>query len=192
MRTALRGFVCSAGIRGGEPYLGFTLWSAAFRFRLPGPQAAVRPNAIFPVWRRRAVLIGAAGTVETGWMPDFLPNTRRLTIAEIVALTRAEPGPGVALDARISNIAPLDSARASDISFLDHPKYLGALATTRAGACLLVPRFVKAAPAGLPLLATARPYRAFVTIARALFPDLLRPSSMFGTAGRAATAHIDP
>jgi UDP-3-O-[3-hydroxymyristoyl] glucosamine N-acyltransferase len=125
-------------------------------------------------------------------MPDFLPHTRGLTIAEIVKLTRAEPGPGVPLDARISNIAPLDSARASDISFLDHPKYLGALATTRAGACLLVPRFVKVAPAGLPLLVTAKPYRAFVTIARALFPDVLRPSSMFGTAGRAAEAHIDP
>ena len=100
-------------------------------------------------------------------MPDFLPNTRRLTIAEIVALTRAEPGPGVALDAGISDIAPLDSARASDISFLDNPKYLGALATTRAGACLVMPRFTKAAPAGLALLITPQPYRAFVTVARA-------------------------
>ena len=41
-------------------------------------------------------------------MPDFLPNARGLTIAEIVALTHAEPRPGISLDARISDIAPLD------------------------------------------------------------------------------------
>jgi UDP-3-O-[3-hydroxymyristoyl] glucosamine N-acyltransferase len=123
-------------------------------------------------------------------MPDFLPNTSSLTIAEIVALTRAEPGPGVPLDAAISDIAPLDSASASDISFLDNPKYLGALATTRAGACLAMPRFAKAAPAGLALLVTTEPYRAFVTVARALFPDALRPSSLFGTVGRAPEAHV--
>jgi UDP-3-O-[3-hydroxymyristoyl] glucosamine N-acyltransferase len=125
-------------------------------------------------------------------MPESPPNRRDLTIADIVALTRAEPGPGVSLDARIGDIAPLDSARASDISFLDNPKYLGQLATTRAGACLLSPRFVKSAPAGLALLVTREPYRAFVTIARALFPDALRPSSLFGTAGRASDAQIHP
>src|ERR1700683_5326976 len=125
-------------------------------------------------------------------MPDFLPNTRSLTIAEIVALTRAEPGPGIRLDASISDIAPLDSARASDISFLDNPKYLGALAATRAGAFLAMPRFAKAAPAGLALLVTTEPYRAFVMVARTLFPDALRPSSLFGTVGRASEAHVDP
>jgi UDP-3-O-[3-hydroxymyristoyl] glucosamine N-acyltransferase len=125
-------------------------------------------------------------------MPAFLANTRVLTIAEIVTLTRAEPRPGVPLDARISDIAPLDTARTSDISFLDHPKYLDKLATTRAGVCLTMPRFIKAAPAGLPLLVTDKPYRAFVAVARALFPDILRPSSLFGTIGRASDAHIHP
>ena len=125
-------------------------------------------------------------------MPDFLPNTRTLTIAEIVALTHAEPGPGVPLGAQITGIAPLDSASASDISFLDNSKYLGELATTRAGACLLLPRFTKAAPPGLKFLLTAEPYRAFVSVARALFPDALRPSSLFGTRGRASEAHIHP
>jgi len=125
-------------------------------------------------------------------MPDVLPNTHALTIAEIVALTHAEPCPGVSLDAQISDIAPLDSARASDISFLDDPKYIGQLATTRAGVCLLLPRFAKDAPPGLALLVTPEPYRAFVTVARALFPEALRPSSLFGTRGRASQAHIHP
>jgi UDP-3-O-[3-hydroxymyristoyl] glucosamine N-acyltransferase len=125
-------------------------------------------------------------------MPDFLSNTRALTIAEIVELTHAEPCAGVPLGTRITDIAPLDSARPSDISFLDNPKYIGELATTHAGACLVMPRFAKAAPPGLTLLLTAEPYRAFVTVARALFPDALRPSSLFGARGRAQEAHIHP
>ncbi len=123
-------------------------------------------------------------------MPDFFAKNRALTIAEIAALTRAQPRAGVALDRRIADIAPLDSAGAADISFLDNTKYLGALAATRAGACLLAPRFLPAAPDGLAVLVTGEPYRAFVAVARALFPDALRPSSLFGASGRAAGAQV--
>jgi UDP-3-O-[3-hydroxymyristoyl] glucosamine N-acyltransferase len=123
-------------------------------------------------------------------MPDFFPTNRELTIGEIAALTHAKPRPGVSLDRRINNIAPLDTAVASDISFLDNPKYLGELAVTRAGACLLAPRFATAAPDRLLVLVTAEPYRAFVAVARELFPAALRPSSLFGASGRAAGAHV--
>ena len=56
-----------------------------------------------------------------------------LTIEEIATLTRAKPRAGDPLDRRISNIAPL-TAVAADISFLDKPQFLDALAITRAGA----------------------------------------------------------
>jgi UDP-3-O-[3-hydroxymyristoyl] glucosamine N-acyltransferase len=125
-------------------------------------------------------------------MPDFLPFKHELTIAQIAALTRAEPRVGAPLELRIGNIAPLDTAAASDITFLDNAKYLGALASTRAGACLLAPPFAAAAPDWLPVLVTDEPYRAFVAVARALFPDALRPSSLFGGSGRAAGAQVHP
>ncbi len=125
-------------------------------------------------------------------MPDFLPTRRTLTIAEIAALTGAEPRARAPLDRPISNIAPLDAAQASDVTFLDNPKYLDELTTTRAGACLLQPRFASAAPGRLQVLVIAEPYRAFVAVARALFPDSLRPSSLFGATGRAAGAHVHP
>jgi UDP-3-O-[3-hydroxymyristoyl] glucosamine N-acyltransferase len=143
-----------------------------------------------PVRRRHAVLIAAATLVNGGRMPDLFPVERELTIGEIVALTRAKPRAGTPLDRRIGNIAPLDTARASDISFLDNKKYLGQLAATRAGACLLKPHFADAAPDALAVLVTAEPYRAFVAVARALFPAALRPSSLFGTNGRAASANV--
>ena len=125
-------------------------------------------------------------------MPDFFPVVRELTIGEIAALTRSEPRAGTQLDRRISNIAPLDTARACDISFLDNSKYLGQLAITRAGVCLLHPRFEDAAPRTLAVLVTAEPYRAFVAVARALFPGALRPSSLFGASGAAPSAHVHP
>jgi UDP-3-O-[3-hydroxymyristoyl] glucosamine N-acyltransferase len=125
-------------------------------------------------------------------MPDFFPIKRELTIAEIVTLTRAEPRPGTPLDRRIADFAPLDAAGPADIAFLDNAKYRDALVSTRAGACLLAPRFAAAAPEWLAVLVAAEPYRAFVAVASALFPSALRPSSLFETRGRAEGARVHP
>jgi UDP-3-O-[3-hydroxymyristoyl] glucosamine N-acyltransferase len=132
-----------------------------------------------------------------GAMPETLQSNRALTIAEIAALTRATPRAGDPLDRRIGNIAPLDTAVAADISFIDNPKYLDAFAATRAGACFVGPRFEAKAPKGPVVLFTPQPYPAFVAVARALFPDALRPASLFGVTGRSkdarvhASAHIE-
>ena len=125
-------------------------------------------------------------------MAECIPTNGELTIGQIAALTRAEPRPGTPLDRRISDIAPLDTAGAADLSFLDNAKYLGALAATRAGCCLLAPRFAAAAPETLAVLVTAAPYRDFILVARALFPGALRPTSLFSTSGRAASAQVHP
>jgi len=125
-----------------------------------------------------------------GPVPDTVRGKRVLTIEEIAALTRAKPRAGDPLDRRISNIAPLDTAVGSDISFLDKAQFLDALAVTRAGACFIGPRFEAQAPQGLTVLVTPDPYRAFVAVTRALFPDALRPSSLFGVKGRSKDAHV--
>jgi UDP-3-O-[3-hydroxymyristoyl] glucosamine N-acyltransferase len=64
-----------------------------------------------------------------------------------------------------------------------------ALAVTHAGACLLAPRYVGKAPPRVAVLMICEPYRAFVAVRRLLFPDSLRPSSMFATSGTAG-AHV--
>jgi UDP-3-O-[3-hydroxymyristoyl] glucosamine N-acyltransferase len=123
-------------------------------------------------------------------MPAFPGDGCELTIAEIAALARAALRSGSPPDLTIRNVAPLDTAGAADISFLDDAKHVGELVTTHAGACLLAPRFADAAPSRLVVLLTDEPYRAFVTVARALFPSALRPSSLFDAAGRAAGAQV--
>jgi UDP-3-O-[3-hydroxymyristoyl] glucosamine N-acyltransferase len=127
-----------------------------------------------------------------GRMADTARAQRALTIDEIAELTRAKPRAGDPLDRRISNIAPLDTAVGTDISFLDKSRFLEALALTRAGACFVSPRFEAQAPQGLAILVTPEPYRAFVAVTRALFPEALRPSSLFGVKGRSRDAQVHP
>jgi UDP-3-O-[3-hydroxymyristoyl] glucosamine N-acyltransferase len=137
--------------------------------------------------------------MRTGGMtePLFFKSAKSLTIAEIAALTGAEAGPNAPPGRCISGVAPLDTATPLDLAFLDNPRYLDQIASTRAGACLVAPRFVAAAPAHLAVLRVRDPYRAFVAIARALFPQALRPSSLFGAEGIApgttvhATARLE-
>ncbi|HXX02891.1 MAG TPA: UDP-3-O-(3-hydroxymyristoyl)glucosamine N-acyltransferase [Xanthobacteraceae bacterium] len=125
-------------------------------------------------------------------MPEFFPVHRELTIAEIVTLTGGKPLPGAPLDRRIGDVAPLDTAGPNDIAFFDNVKHLDELAGTRAGACLLASRFASVAPGRLVVVVTEEPYRAFVSVARALFPEALRPSSLFGASGRADGAQVHP
>jgi UDP-3-O-[3-hydroxymyristoyl] glucosamine N-acyltransferase len=124
--------------------------------------------------------------------PLFYQRGAGLTIAEIASLTGAELRGRVLPERRISNIAALDLAGPDDLAFLDSVKYLDALAATSAGACLIGERFVPDAPDWLPLLVSPEPYRAFVRIAGELFPDALRPSSLFAASAPAAVSHVHP
>jgi UDP-3-O-[3-hydroxymyristoyl] glucosamine N-acyltransferase len=128
--------------------------------------------------------------VTDRFMPDFVRAATALTTGEIATLTHAKLRDGDPSDRLISNIAPLDAAGASDLSFLDNSKFLNELADTRAGACLVAPRFAAAAPRRLVVLEAPHPYAGFVAAARKLFPQALRPSSLFGVAGHAPGAAV--
>ena len=125
-------------------------------------------------------------------MRDFVIADCELTTGEIAALTGAKLRPGDPADRPIRDIAPLDAAGPSDITFLENSKYTSELATTRAGACLIASRFAGDAPRHLVVLETSQPYPAFVAVSRKLFGKMLRPSSLFATTGRAASAQVDP
>ena len=122
--------------------------------------------------------------------PSFFERAPGLTVAEIAALTGAEPGRDAALTHRIANIAPLDLAGPDDLSYVDNAKFAAMLASTHAGACLMTERFEGQAPPGLIVFGTSEPYRAFVAQQCKLFPDSLRPSSLFEAKGTAAGAFV--
>jgi len=124
--------------------------------------------------------------------PVFFQATTGLTAQEIAILTGASLSPGAPGERRISAIAPLDRAAPNELSFMQSPKHEALFAATHAGICLTTPRFAAVAPAHTVVLVTAAPYRAFVTVAQKLYPQALRPSSLFEASGVAAGALVHP
>jgi UDP-3-O-[3-hydroxymyristoyl] glucosamine N-acyltransferase len=125
--------------------------------------------------------------------PFFFKRGAGLSLSEIATLVGGEPRTGADLDRRIGAIAPLDRAGPRDLAFLEGTKYAQQAAVTVAGACLTTTRFRDALPDRVSVLVVREPYRAFVEVARTLFPDALRPSSLFEAGGgRSAGAHVHP
>jgi UDP-3-O-[3-hydroxymyristoyl] glucosamine N-acyltransferase len=120
--------------------------------------------------------------------PRFFPAPVPLSLGEIAELTGAELRGDPAR--RIEGVAPLERAGPGDLAFLDNPAYVGAFATTAAGACVVAPKFAGQAPPGLPILVAADPYRAFARVAARLFPAAMRPRAVFAVDGVAPGAVV--
>src|SRR4051812_948579 len=121
---------------------------------------------------------------------QFFKRPAGITIGEIARMTGAVPREGAGLDHLLSDIAPLDRAGPGDLTYLDNAKHAGMLMSTRAGACLLAKEFESKAPGHLNILRTSQPFGAFVAVASALYPESLRPPSLFDSKGIAPGAHI--
>src|SRR5438105_322165 len=103
--------------------------------------------------------------------PYFFKRGHGLTVGEIATLIKAQPRTGIESGRRITGIARLDSASPDDLAFFDKGKYAGLLATCNAGACVTTERLAGRVPLHISVLCVHEPYRAFVEIARKLFPD---------------------
>ncbi|MDA9437510.1 UDP-3-O-(3-hydroxymyristoyl)glucosamine N-acyltransferase [Bradyrhizobium sp. CCBAU 51627] len=124
--------------------------------------------------------------------PTFFKKSPEATLADIAALTKAQlvdPSRGGHV---ITGIASLDEAGPMHLAFFDNLKYADELRATKAGACLVSPRFEAQVPPHVAVLRAAQPFRAFVGLAREWHADALRPQSWFGNDGIAPSAVIDP
>jgi UDP-3-O-[3-hydroxymyristoyl] glucosamine N-acyltransferase len=123
--------------------------------------------------------------------PVFFQGGRGLTVAEVVGLTGAAVRGSPALDSRLTNIAPLDRAGSHDLAFIESNKFLPQLVNLRAGACLSTPRLAEHVPNRVTVLLVEHPYRAFVAVAEALFPQARRPSSLVERTEGAEDAFVE-
>jgi UDP-3-O-[3-hydroxymyristoyl] glucosamine N-acyltransferase len=122
--------------------------------------------------------------------PRFFPEPEPITASDLAALTGSElRGDGERL---IGGIGPLERAGSGDLSFLDNKSYVDAFRATRAGACFVSAEFAATAPAGLSVLISRDPYRAFAKAAARLFPTSLRPQPIFDGIGVAPGATVHP
>jgi UDP-3-O-[3-hydroxymyristoyl] glucosamine N-acyltransferase len=122
--------------------------------------------------------------------PALLRHSRGLTLDEIVALTGATLTSRAPHSRRVVNVAPLDRASPHDLAFFDNGRFAAAASATHAGVCLTTTALAGDLPAEVAVLTVRDPYRAFVTVARELFPQALRPSSL-SAPGEFTGAHID-
>jgi UDP-3-O-[3-hydroxymyristoyl] glucosamine N-acyltransferase len=123
--------------------------------------------------------------------PQFLIPAEAMTVASVAAFLKAEwvGGDG---ERAIRGVAALSNAGPDSLTFLDNPKYAAQLAGTRAAACLVHVRQRDAVPATVAAILVAHPHAAFVAVSRRLYPQALRPQSLFGATGISPGAMIHP
>ena len=100
----------------------------------------------------------------------FFNKPAPIRLGELATLTGATLSEGSNPEQTIEGLAPLDTAAATDLSFLDNTKYVPSFAASKAGACLVRSRFALHAPAGMALLLTDQPYALYAAIATRLYP----------------------
>ncbi|MEF3368082.1 UDP-3-O-(3-hydroxymyristoyl)glucosamine N-acyltransferase, partial [Methylocystis sp. 9N] len=126
----------------------------------------------------------------------FFPLTHPTPLAEIAEVAGAEiRDPAVAGERAppiILNVAPLDWSRPGDLCFYDDPRYRRALADCRATACFLRARHLPLLPEGVIGLVVDNPQRAMTRATAHLFPEALRPGSLFQARGVSPGAAVHP
>src|SRR5260370_3754290 len=137
------------------------------RYRLPRVSSTGCSNSSLAAEHRSEFVIGRTATGGMA-QPRFFEQPPWSTLADIAALTKArlvDPSRG---GQQLRGLASLDDAGPMPLTFFDNLKYADQLASTKAGACLVSERFAARLPAHLSAFRAAQPFRAFVTIARAL------------------------
>jgi len=70
----------------------------------------------------------------------------------------------------LDDVASLDQAGPTQISFLSNPKYHDQFVNSKAGACIVPQEAVALAPEGMKLLIAKDPYRAYARVAALFYP----------------------
>jgi UDP-3-O-[3-hydroxymyristoyl] glucosamine N-acyltransferase len=119
--------------------------------------------------------------------PRFFKNAGPFSLARLAEMTGAILSAPEAASRSFADVGPLDSSGAEQISFIDNIKYREQFAATKAGACFAAPAMAGHGPAGLVLLLTDTPYKAYALAAQAFYPDQVKADGVISP--RAA---IDP
>jgi UDP-3-O-[3-hydroxymyristoyl] glucosamine N-acyltransferase len=118
--------------------------------------------------------------------PRFFTVAGPFALKDLAQIAQASLAPGADPNALIRDVAPLEAAGPGELSFLDNRKYADAFAKSRAGACCVRPEDAKDAPAGMALLVTPLPYKAYALAAQAFYP------AAKGAGLVSPAAHVDP
>jgi UDP-3-O-[3-hydroxymyristoyl] glucosamine N-acyltransferase len=117
--------------------------------------------------------------------PRFFDRAGPFTLDALCAMTGAKllrAADGARL---FTDVAPLETAGAADVSFLENRKYIEAFIGSQAGAAFVDEKAAERAPPGMALLVSEEPYKAYALAAQAFYP------AADAVARRAPSAIID-
>jgi UDP-3-O-[3-hydroxymyristoyl] glucosamine N-acyltransferase len=123
---------------------------------------------------------------------NFFPQSQTLNLRQVAEMANATLPDGIDGEFLLKGVAPLESAGPNDLAYMDNPAYGSALASTRAGACLVTPRFAAKVPAQTVALVTPQAYRVFAQVLGLLFPSALKPESSFAATGISPGSFVHP
>ena len=124
--------------------------------------------------------------------PVFSLRGPALSLGEIAEIAGATLPTGADPEFRLVDLAPLDAAAPDELSCLEAASQAGALAVTRAGACLVPERFAGRIPDATVALACADPGGAFAEVGRRLYPSAATTASGFAAAGISPGSFVHP
>ncbi len=102
--------------------------------------------------------------------PRFFSRSAPLSIEVVAEITGAKLISKGASCSQIKDVAPIETAKLGDLTFIENRKYVDLVGKTRASACFISNDLVDRAPPNLILLLTDRPRRCFATIANIIYP----------------------
>lgn len=123
---------------------------------------------------------------------NFFPQSQTLNLRQVAELANATLPDDNDGEFLLKGVAPLETAGPNDLAYMDNPAYGGALAATRAGACLVTPRFAAKVPAHTVALVTPQAYRVFAHVMGMLFPSAMRPETSFAATGISPGSFVHP
>lgn len=118
--------------------------------------------------------------------PRFFQKSGPFTLTELAAHISVEAPKA---DIELSDIASLDTADATSLSFFSNPKLEDRLSASNAGAVLIKPAHIDLCPAHMQPLICDDPYRAMALIARLFYPQAAKARPMPGELNEGHLVH---
>jgi UDP-3-O-[3-hydroxymyristoyl] glucosamine N-acyltransferase len=116
----------------------------------------------------------------------FFANHGPFTAGDLAAATGANLLNPADAERKLKDVAPLDRAGETEVSFFDNSKYIEQFLRSGAGACFVRAKYIEQAPKTMAILVTEDPYRCYALAAQKFYPA---PKP---TPGIAPSALVDP
>lgn len=122
----------------------------------------------------------------------FFDDPQPLSVRAVAVSLDAEFVENNGTTDEIVGVAPLSDATQGHLTFIDNPKYLEELITTKGTACICAAKYKDRVPNGVSAIVCPDPYRAFAQVAAQFYPAAMRPVAVIATGEISDHAFIAP